>query len=316
VLDYYAGIRAAVDSLRAMGMDVRFDLFDTRASVYVTEKILLDNDLSDYDFVLGPLYSGNIRKTLEALSTFNTPVVVPSFRFSSVYPNLVQTATDSAAMANHMLSYINGIKQGKNILIVYDEKSKAVADSVAVRLGSLQKLEARTSKHGFWVKPEDLSHYLVKGKENLIVLATDDMSLFANILSISEGLTSRYALSLYALEKYKKLEQFDIKKMAATGFHFPSRSRLSPEARLTQYTKEKYGLVPVQAYVNGFDTVFDLLLRLGNADNLFDGLKKYGKTRETSYIFLYGFSPATGFKNIASYIFRINEHLEPETVDE
>jgi len=61
--------------------------------------------------------------------------------------------------------------------------------------------------------------------------------------------------------------------------------------------------------------VTDLILRLGNAENLFDGLKKFGKTKETSYIYMYAFRPVSGFRNIASYIFTITPELEPEQVD-
>ncbi len=315
VLDYYAGIRTAVDSLKNMGVRVDFDLYDTQGSAYVTDQILMNVDLSDYDFVLGPLYNNNVQKTLEALMNFNTPVVTPSFKSVSVYPNLVQTATDSMAMAQHVLDYIGQIRQHDNIIVVGDEQSRQVADQVAAELGSYNKLIAKSGKKGNWIKPDDLRRLLISGKKNIIVIATDDMSLFANILSISEGWTSQYNIEMYALEYFKKLEQFDIKKMAAVNFHFPSRSNLIPDARLVRYVKNKYDLFPTQAHINGFDTVFDLILRLGNANNLFDGLKKYGKTKESSYVFMYGFNPQTGFKNIASYIFRINQYLEPEQVD-
>jgi len=315
VVDYYAGIRAAVDSLRSLGVRIDYDVFDTKGSEAETEKILLKNDLSEYDFVLGPLYKQPIRKTLEGLVAFNTPVVVPSFKSVSAYPNLVQTSADSTAMAEHMLSYIESIRLDDNVVVVYDEKAERTADTVAVRLGTVNKLQAHKSKHGYWVRPDDLKKLLSPYRKNHIVLATKDMSLIANVLAISEGFTGEYELQTYNLEKIKNPETFDIKKMAATGFHFPSRSLLIPDPRVRKYTQEKYGLVPTQPYINGFDTVFDLVLRLGNAENLFEGLKKFGKTKESAYIYLYGFRPQSGFKNIASYIIRINEHLEPEAVD-
>jgi len=315
VVDYYAGIRAAVDSLRSLGVNVEYKVFDTEGNSASLEKILLHNDLTDFDFVLGPLYSGNIRKTLEALGPFNTPVVVPSFKGISSYPDLVITATDSASMADHMLSYVRGVKKNGNVVIVYDRNSQAVADTAAVRLGTLQKIKAHTSKHGSWIKPDDLKPLLKNNRSNHVVLVTKDMSLIANVLSVAEGLTSGYDLQLYNLEMLKKPEAFDLQKMAATSFHFPSRSLLIPDARIRRYAKERYGLIPTKAFLNGFDTTFDLLLRLGNADNLFDGLKKFGKTKESAYIYLYGFNPTSGFHNIASYILRINEHLEPEAVD-
>ncbi|NPA43500.1 MAG: LysM peptidoglycan-binding domain-containing protein [Chlorobi bacterium] len=315
VLDYFAGIRAAVDSLRSLGVKVDFDLYDTKGTLSGTHDILVNHDLTDYDFVLGPLYTSNIRKTLEALGPFNTPVVVPSFKSVSAYPNLVQTAADSAAMAEHMLSYLRTLVPGRNVIVVHDARSRATADSVAVSLGTIHKVQARQSKKGSWIHPADLRSKLSPYRENLVVAVTDDMSLLANLLSVAEGMTADFDIRMFTLEKPKNPEAFDIKKMAAVDFHFPARGSLIPDARLVRYTRNRYGLIPSKAYINGFDTVFDLILRLGNADNLFDGLKKFGKTKETSYIFLYAFRPQSGFKNIGSYIFRINEDLEPEEVD-
>ncbi len=315
ILDYYAGIRMAVDSLKKLGLNIRVDVFDTQADPNATDRILLKNDLTDYDFVLGPVYPGVIEKTASVLETFNTPVVVPSFRGINAYGNLVKTVTDSASLAQHMITFINEIKANDNLIVVFDEKAKPVADSVALSLGTLNMLAAHHSKHGNWLKDTDFKTYLKKGKNNLIILSTDDYSLIANILSVLDGLSTNYPLQLFLLEDSKAIRTLDVKKMAAVHLTFPSRSLKIIDPRLRKSVKENLGFYPNSTFINGYDTTFDLMLRLANADNLFDGLKKYGKTQETSRIYLYGFHAGQGFENVASYILRVNENLDLEVLD-
>jgi len=78
---------------------------------------------------------------------------------------------------------------------------------------------------------------------------------------------------------------------------------------------DKYHSVPGFAAVNGFDSTFDILLRAGNADNLFEGLQKIGKTKQTSKVFLYQHKPEEGFKNQGSVILKLNKDLQLEVVE-
>ncbi len=315
VSNYYAGIKIAVDSLRHMGFRVQMDVYDTKGKSGELEKILLKNDLSDYDFVLGPVYPKNIEAAASALKVFNTPVVVPSYNGRNLYPHLVRTVTDSAAMANHMLAYINEMNTGDHILIIHDKYAKPTADTVAVRLGTLNKWEVRASKHGSWARDEDISRHLAASKLNRIIIVTKDQSLLANIISALDGLSTTYNLETYLITPLKALDKFDINQMASIKLHFPSPRRLWADPRVSQYIRRHYGLIDDGTIYNGFDTTMDMVLRLANAENLFEGLKKFGTTEETQRIFLYDFKPTQGFRNIASYIIRITPELELQTVD-
>ena len=314
VTNYYAGIQMALDSLQALGFRVRADFFDTRGDGAVTERILLDNDLSDYDFVLGPIYKTNVARVQKALAPFNTPVVVPSFR-GEAYPNLVRTVSDSAALARHMLAYLNETVLDEHYLIIYDHDARTTADSVAVSLGTLNKWQVHKSRRGSWARKDDIARQLAVSKPNRVVIVTKDQSLLANLISALDGLSAQYRIQTYLITPVTALDKFDIKQMAAIDLHFPSRSRLKADPRVSQYLHQKYGLRDNSTIYNGFDTTMDLILRLANADNLFDGLKRFGKTEESQRIYLYDFKENNGFSNIASYILHINKQLEAEKVD-
>ncbi len=315
IYDYYAGVKAAMDTLESLGLQVAYDVFDTKASLEHTEKILLEKDLSDYDFVFGPVYPQNINKTAEALSVFNTPVVVPKLKNRNGYPNLVQTIPDSTALADHMIAYLKEIKTPSDeYVIIHDADAGETVKKVASELGTLNIVQAHRKKGKNWIKDYELKNALTS-KTNQIVIVTDDLSLVANIISILDGMSDTHKINVYTLTHLKNFKTLDVNKMASVNFHFPSPDLKTPDARLSRYIKNKYGLLPTGTFINGYDTMFDLLVRLANAENLFEGLKQFGKTQETSRIYMYGFNPATGFKNQASFILRISPELKIEKVD-
>ncbi len=316
IYDYYAGVKAAVDTLREMGLQVEMNVFDTRASVTETERILLNKDLSDYDFVFGPVFPQNIVKTADALSMFNTPVTVPFLKDKKGFPNLVRTVPDSTALADHMIAYLQEIKTPDDeYILVYDSDSEETMKKVASSLGTINTLKANRKKGKNWIKDYQLNSRLSPSRHNRVVLVTKDLSLVANSISLLDGLSDKYDISVYSLADIKNFKTLDVKKMSAIRFHFPSPDLKIPDARLSKYVKNKYGLLPTGTFINGFDTTFDLLIRLANAENLYEGLKKFGKTQESSRIYMYGFDPTTGFTNRASFILQITPEMEIEKVD-
>ena len=315
IYDYYAGVKAAIDTLQTLGLKVTYDVFDTESSVQTTEQILLKKDLSDYDFVFGPVFPQNIHKTAEALSVFNTPVVIPALKNRNGYPNLVQTMPDSTALAEHMIAYLKEIKTPSDeFVIIHDADAEETVKKVASELGTLNIVRAHRKKGKNWIKDYELKGAL-SSKTNQIVIVSKDLSLVANIISILDGMSDTKKMNVYTLINLKNFKTLDVNKMASVNFHFPSPDLKTPDARLSRYVKNKYALLPTGTFINGYDTMFDLLVRLANAENLFEGLKQFGKTQETSRIYMYGFNPSTGFKNRASFILRISPDLKIEKVD-
>lgn len=57
VLDLYLGIRLAVDTLEAQGIDIELLAYDTKRDTTVTRRILEKTELKGVDLIIGPLFS-------------------------------------------------------------------------------------------------------------------------------------------------------------------------------------------------------------------------------------------------------------------
>ena len=103
--------------------------------------------------------------------------------------------------------------------------------------------------------------------------------------------------------------------LANLNYHFPAKMIRLVDHQLAKSYKAKYNVLPSFTAINGFDTTFDLLVRAANADNLFEGLQKIGRTQQSSKVYLYRHSPDTGFHNQGTVILRINPDLELDKVE-
>jgi len=314
ILDYYSGIKFAIDSLKSLGLNVQYDVFDTQASPFVTGKILEETDLSDYDFVVGPVKKDNIEKVARILESDNTPVAVHHYTGDKVFRNIVVTTTDNKNLKNHIIQYIKEQASGKTVNIIYDPTQKADADNLAVNLKMpVKRIAGKETKKGLSIYADDINNAIDPDKENLVILLSDDDSFIFSVLSTLNSLNFNKKITLFTLDDKKLYEQSASDRMngflANLNYHFPSKMIRLINPELEKKYKAKYHTLPSFTTINGFDTTFDLLVRAANADNLFEGLQKIGRTSQTSKIYLYEHTPETGFKNQGSVILRIGADL-------
>jgi len=320
ILDYYSGIRLAIDSLQNLGMQIHYDVFDTQASPYVTGKILEVTDLSDYDFVIGPVKKDNIEKVARFLEYDNTPIVVHSYKGDEKYRNIIVTSSDKSAIQNHIIQYLKEKSEGKSLNIIYEPRQKQLADTVAVMLGKdVVKIEGKETKKGFSIDADEIEKKLDSEKDNFVILLSNDDSFTFSVLSTLNSLRDQKHITLFTLDDLKLYEDDTNDRMnvflANLNYHFPAKMTRLLNDKLAKKYKSEFKTLPSFTAVNGFDTTFDLLVRAANADNLFEGLQKIGRTSQTSKVYLYKYEPSNGFHNLGSVILRINPDLELDKVE-
>ena len=320
ILDYYSGIAFAIDSLQQMGLNIQYDVYDTQASPYVTGKILEKTDLSDYDFVIGPVKKENIEKVAHILEFDNTPVVVHNYKGNQQFRNIVITTTENQAMQQHIINYIKEKADDKAVSLIYDPTQKAQADAIAARLGEKTiKIEGKETKKGYSISIDDISNQLAGDKENYIILISNDNSFVFSVLSTLNALRNTKRITLFTLKDMKLYEDDSNDRMnmflANLNYHFPAKMIRLVNKQLAKNYKNRYNVLPSFTAINGFDTTFDLLVRAANADNLFEGLQKIGRTYRSSKVYLYKHSPKGGFHNEGTVILHINPSLELNKVE-
>ncbi len=320
ILSYYSGIKFAIDSLKQLGLNVNYDVFDTQGSPYVTGKILEITDLSDYDFVIGPVKKDNIDKVAHILEYDNTPVAVHHYKGDQKFRNLVVTTTPNKDLELHMIQYIKEQAKDKSIKIIYDPTQKTIADSLAVKLDvPVTKIAGKETKKGLSIYVDDIKKGIDSQKDNYVILLSNDDSFIFTVLSTLNSLNNNDNITLFTLNDKRLYEDDTNDRMniflSNLNYHFPAKMQRLIDPKLAKKFKETYHTLPDFTAINGFDTTFDLLVRAANADNLFEGLQKIGRTTQTSKVYLYRHNPETGFQNQGSVILKIGKDLDLHKVE-
>ena len=320
ILDYYSGIKLAIDSLKSLGMNIQYDVFDTKASPFVVGKILETTDLSDYNFVIGPVKKDNIEKVAHYLELDNTPIAVHNYKGNNKYRNLIVTSGSDVDISQHMLQYIKEQSANQSVSIIFTPDKQQKADTIAKLLGGkVALIKGKETKKGYSIKADEIAKRLLPGKKNMVILITDDDSFTFSVLSTLNSLRDKNKVSLFTLDDKRFYEDDANDRMnqylSNLDYHFPSKMLRMIDKRFGKVYQSKYNMLPSFTAINGFDTAFDLLVRAGNADNLFEGLQKIGRTHQTSKVYLYRHTPDSGFHNQASVVLRINPVLELEMVE-
>lgn len=76
-LQFYYGMMMAVDSLKAMGMNVELTVFDVDKSIGKTIQVLQDPDLPEQDMIIGPFYSRSFKLASSFAKIFEIPIINP-----------------------------------------------------------------------------------------------------------------------------------------------------------------------------------------------------------------------------------------------
>ena len=315
VLSYYTGIQMAIDSLKQLGMQIHYDVFDTQASPFVVGRILEVTDLSDYNFVIGPIKKENIEKVAEVLELDNTPVVVHNYKGDKKFRNLIVTTTNNDDVEKHLIQYLREKSTGKAINIICDPNNRVKADTIAKQLGNdVTIMEGKKTKEGNSIAATTIMDKLSKDKDNFVLMITSDDSFAFSVLSTLNAEAEKRKITLFTIKDDKLYEDDTNDRMnvflAKLHYHFPSKIIRLFDKKVAAKYKQKYKTLPSFAAINGFDTTFDILVRAANADNLFEGLQKIGRTTQSSKVYLYKHTAEDGFKNQASIILKIDKDLD------
>jgi hypothetical protein len=245
----------------------------------------------------------------------NTPVVVHNYKGDKKFRNLIVTTTNNADVEKHLIQYLREKSVGKAINIICDPNNRVKADTIAKQLGGkVTIMEGKETKKGNSIAATTIMSKLSKDKDNFVLMITSDDSFAFSVLSTLNSVAEKRKVTLFTLKDEKLYEDDTNDRMnvflAKLHYHFPTKIVRLFDKKVAAKYKQKYKTLPSFAAINGFDTTFDILVRAANADNLFEGLQKIGRTTQSSKVYLYKHNAEDGFKNQGSIILNINKNLE------
>ncbi len=316
-LDFYSGALMAAEFAKDKGISITLDVYDTEKSEDKVAAIISKNDFRNVDAVIGPLLQKNVEKASLLLEKGKIPVFSPlSNRDMAMNSNLFQTLPTNAVLQQTMLQYLKQHSAGKNILIISDSKHQTQHGMISAAIPTAKTISVR----GGYIRAADVSALISEGRDNWVVLASDNPVLVSSAVNVLAGLPNNYQLRLFTLDKNDAYEWHEVSssRLAKLGFTFPSVTRSSSDQEnepfLISY-KNKYGVLPNRFAMRGFDVTYDVLLRLASDKNIYDSMLPEDETTYTDNKFRYEKTDQKGYCNQAAYILKYNKDLKFEVVE-
>ena len=317
-LDFYSGVLMAAEFAKDKGISVNIDVFDTEASDRKVNSIISGKDFKEVDAVIGPLLSANVEKAVAMLKGSDTPVFSPlSNREIKSSSNLFQTLPTDGMLEEAMLEYLETHALDKNVILISDAKRIKQKNAVLSKLPHTKAVSPR--EKGF-LYVGDIDSKIDKGRDNWVILESDDPVIISNVVVLLNGMPDEYNLRLFTLDKNAAYDYHDVSNMhlAKLRFTFPSINKSydfnDRNPFLVSY-KNKYGVLPNRFAVRGFDITYDILLKLASADNIYEATDSDYETEYIENKFHYTKKMFKGYQNNALYIIKYNEKLQLEVAE-
>ena len=315
-LEFYEGIEMAIDSARAIGIDVDLEVYDTRNNpAYVREQ--LTSDFKNYEAVVGPLLDPSLKVVTEYLSQDSIPVISPLVNPKFEYNNLFSTLPKDEQMQEILITYLQKNLADENLVILTDSISRPVQRKFTYTFPDIKVADQSEEDY---LQKSDIEPLLDKSKVNWFILETQTLGTTELTISyLNSLLRDGYKIRLFSSKRNGFYEdEISNFYLSDLKFTFPSIAKtqlLASENNGGSYFL-KHGLQPSKYVMRGYDVMMDVILRLAFADSLQGSTEIEGFTEYNENKFNYvqrEFS--LGYENDAIYLLKYGENLEIQSLD-
>ncbi len=270
-LEFYTGVLCALDSLKDLGFSINVNVYDTGNDVEKLDNILKNNDFTNIDIILGPLYTKNIQHIANYLKNNNIKTLIVSplsiKKDLETYPYVIQVNPNNQILSDVAIDYFKKNYNKENVVLVYTPKmlremkiiEKHISTFVdSLKLKNLFCLERALHKDSIldYIKPFEKHTFILSTDDNVI---TSD--LISNLYSFQDTAISKVIL----LKKSNIIDKLESDYLSYVNLHYPSPYHIdylneSTKKMIKRYRKknkknpDKYALI-------GFDITLDILIR-------------------------------------------------------
>lgn len=324
-LDFYKGVMIAIDSAKSKGLTVEVDIYDTQKNnnADYIKKLVSENNFESVDVVLGPLYQANVESVAAELKRKNVPVISPiSNKESKLYGNFFQTMPSDALLQDKLIKFIKNDTSEKNIVLILQTGDKFNEISSKLK-EQFPKAKIAKIEKGNYLYEVNLAKVLDEKKPNWVILESNDVAMVSNVVPLLNAKASSHNITLFTTDKSKAYDSDSVKNehLSQLKLHYPSIDKEydnDDKEHITPFVskyKKIYGTIPNKYSVRGFDITYDLLMRLGTADNLFHAASVEGTTEYVESKFNYAKKSMGGYYNKAAYLIQFDAELKLKVIE-
>ncbi len=329
-LDLYSGVMIAVDSARVHGITTELTVFDTQKSnnKQYLKKLLEENSFDETDVVIGPLYQTNAEIVASELKKYDTPIFSPASRKESkINSNFFQTRPTNVVLQDKLIAFAKRDSLDKNIVLIVQkgEKHAAIKEKLISKFPNAKIAKIEDGNYLYEVR---LAKVLDANKPNWVFLESNDVAMISNVIPLLNAKSESHKITLFTTDKNGAFDNDNIKNehLSKLHLHYPSVLKEFDDKGMEEVSKKEktafekryykeYGVAPSNWAVRGFDIAYDVLMRLGTADDLYHSVSLESSTEYIENKFKYSKKLLGGYYNEEAYLIKFDDDLKLEVIE-
>lgn len=291
-IEFYEGVLIALDSLKAEGVNLFVNVYDTERDTTVVQNLLNQRELQEADLIIGPLLSNNLKIVAEFAKTKKKLLVSPLNPRNDLTidnPYFIQVNPSFEVHSRLIIEQLHKIERNKRIIRDPMEKNLLVLalGKDSSRVASLQQsyinFKNDTNAHIQTLIPESptididkIRPLLQKDKLNIIVMPTTDEGFIYNSLREIQKLVDKvearrgYQIVIIGMDRWRYFSRINFEYYESLNLHFTSEYFTKSNRQTVRNFKENYkSIYGIGTREFGFKG-FDIMLYFGRMIN------KYG----------------------------------------
>ena len=280
--DFYFGALMAIDSLKKQGLSVHLKVFDTENNKVVSGKISEQVEIQEFDAVVGPMFLSNVKAVSNNLKYGKPLIVSPiSTKDHSAIDNkkLVQ---ERASLENHteeMMDYVKASYEDQDLIVIKNssKRSEEQFNRIFSELQALnpeKEVKVLEPEDGY-IKPDDFKVFrdtLERNIVNWFFVTDNDPAYLGDVFNNLGVFPEADSLLVFGFEHDRNFRKIDNNFLTRVHFHYPSNAFIDLQSmaykNFESTYRKKYYTWPSAFAVEGFDLMYDLMIRLANDNDI------------------------------------------------
>lgn len=316
-IEFYEGILLALDTLKQSGISVNLKVFDTKKDTNQVKRKLRNNNLSNEDLIIGPVFEDNFRLVSEFANKNNINIVSPfpkeqqSIRTN---PNLIQIYPTRHTQLERYASYISRFND-KNMILVHTGDSLYYPKIRRFKQKIFSYISRDTSLSDIRFKEvayRDSMFYLQqalnKGEQNIVIVPSRKEAFVSDVITNLNTLSKKdYDIRVFGYSQWEDFVNVNPEYFYNLNVNLFTPFHVNYEKPIVRRTVKKYRdqfkTEPSEYVFHGFDIGYYFLNALYKyGENFKNCLHNYYPELCHSNFMFYREHPSLGVENISIYV--------------
>lgn len=312
-IDFYQGVKYAMDSLRKEGLFARLYVFDTQNDSNVVRSLIRKGQLDEMDLIIGPLFNSIFVQVSDYAKQKKIPIVSPFVQADAIIrnnPYAVKVTPDQEMLTEASARFLKKNYPGSELILVANslEKDKDIIKNFKEAFSNVGLQFKQINYTSF----SEVSQTIDEQKQTIVVFPSTAQAQVYDFVAKMNGIRNKNIM-LFGLAEWNNFENMEYQYLDNLKFHYASSALAdftSEESlRFQNAFREEFKTEASAFALHGFDVGYYFLRALLHyGSDFYKCLSEFPEyTGFNSNMKFTQLNKQSGFENASVFIVRIED---------